>query len=141
VDIYASNFFNTNFFPVNFKIEISTNSENWEEMHAVQDYAIQSAHSDSWDLNNFAGRYIRIDITKAKTFFFFFYLAQIAEVQVYGYDLTEQQPEERSVTTPSIKSEIPANEAQEETGGGSGNVTGTLHAIPGVPGRPVITLN
>jgi hypothetical protein len=141
VDMYATRFFDRNLFPVDFTIEISKDMHTWEPLCTERGYTIKPDYSDSWDINCYQGRYIRINITKAKTFFFFFHLAQIAEVEVYGYDLTEQQPTERPVTTPSINTWNPAKEGQEETGEEPPIVAEILPIKPGIPGIPVITLN
>jgi hypothetical protein len=85
----ASTLFGTDLFPVNFKLEISRDNMTWEEISTEQGYSppIQSTHSDSWDFKSIECRYIRVHITKAKTIFFFFKMARIAEIELYGCDI------------------------------------------------------
>ena len=47
--------------------------------------------SDSWDFKSLECRYIRVYISKTKSIFFFFKVAQIAEIEVYGCDITSGQ--------------------------------------------------
>jgi len=135
MDMYGSKFFTIDFFPVNFQIEISRDSINWEEVCNEKGYVLQSAHSDSWELNNLEARYLRVYITKAKTFFIF-YLAQITEIEVYGCDIPEQNltllEDTSSIKDGEIRDHIP-----EEIGEGAE----LDQSPPSVPGRPVITFN
>lgn len=140
--MYAIDFFNTCFFPVNFQIEISKDNSDWEEIHTVRNYAPTPAKSDSWDINSYEGRYIKVDITKAKIFFFFFYLTQIAEIEVYGYDLPEEQQSEKPDDTPLVTPGKPGEESKEEKEGETpGEEAGVVQELPGVPGKPVITFS
>jgi hypothetical protein len=136
IDMHATRFFDRNLFPVDFTIEISEDKSSWEAIHTERGYTINPDYFDSWDLNCYQGRYIRINITKAQAFFFIFYLAQIAEIEVYGYDSLEEQSK-----TPDDISSItvgkPSVESQEETGEEKGVVPGK----PSVPGKPVINFN
>lgn len=135
IDMYASKLFILDFFPVNFQIEISGDNINWEEVCTEKNYNLRSAHSDSWDMNNPQARYLRVHITKAKTFFIF-YLAQIAEIEVYGCDIPEQHlplPDDR----PSVEDEKPGDDNQEE----AGEAAEVDPGLPSVPGKPVITFN
>ena len=87
----ASTLFGTDYFPVNFTIEISSDTVTWDKISTEQGYAppLQSTHSDSWDFKGLECRYIRVYITKAKNILFFFKMAQIAEIEVYGCNTTE----------------------------------------------------
>jgi hypothetical protein len=77
-------------------------------------------------------------ITKAKTIFFFFKMAQIAEIEVYGCDSTSGQLptftlEDRSIN--DERAEIATDELvpQESTKDSGGK--------PSIPGKPVVTFN
>jgi hypothetical protein len=142
VNMYAVDFFNTCYFPVNFQIELSKNNIDWEELYTLRNYAPKPAKSDSWNLNSYEGRYIKVYITKAKIFFFFFYLTQIAEIEVYGYDLPEGQQSEKPDDTPLVTSGKPGDENKEENEGEKpGEEAGGVQGAPCIPGKPAITFS
>ena len=146
VAMYATRFFDRDLFPIDFKIEISKDYDSWQEILTEKGYSIKPENSDSWDLNGLEGRYIRVYITKAKNFLFFFYLAQIAEIEAYGYDLPEQPAEAPEVTTTPVIAEQPeegkeAKEKTKETGEVAGEIPGAVQGIPSVPGKPVISFS
>ena len=135
----ASTLFGTDFFPVNFKLEISKDSVIWEEISTEQGYAppIESTSSDSWDFKSIECRYIRVYISKAKTIFFFFKVAQIAEIEVYGCDISAADPTTLARgKQPSINEEgeeVSPHEGAEKEGDGSHD------REPSIPGKPVVT--
>jgi len=135
IDMYALKFLTMDFFPVNFQIQISRDNINWEVISTEKSYTLKSTHYDSWDLNGLEARYIRVSITKAKTLFIF-YLAQIAEIEVYGCDIPEHNFAPLDDTT-LIKDGKPRDSIQEEVG----KAAELDQAPPTVPGRPVITFN
>ena len=134
----ASTMFGTDYFPVNFKIEISRDTMFWEEISTEQGYVppIQDSHSDSWDFRSRECRYIRVYISKRKTIFFFFKVAQIAEIEVYGCDSTSGQLptftlEDRSINDERAEvglAELEQEESNKDYGG-----------KPSIPGKPVVT--
>ena len=136
----AATLFGTDYFPVNFTIEISRDSLTWEAVTTEQGYAppIQSTHSDSWDFKSLECRYIRVYITKAKNILFFFKMAQIAEIEVYGCSTTG--------STPLLAQEIAAlvtaedGHPEETTPQKSGGQKELEQMLPTVPGKPTITL-
>ena len=134
IDMYALRFLTMDFFPVNFQIQISRDNINWEEIRTEKNYTLKSSHYESGELNSLEARYIRVSITKAKTFFIF-YLAQIAEIEVYGCDIPEQHF--TPLDTPSIEDGEPRDTIQEEVA----EAAESDQAPPSVPGRPVITFN
>jgi hypothetical protein len=139
VNMYATVFFNTCYFPVNFQIELSKNNIDWEELYTLRNYTPKPAKSDSWNLNSYEGRYIKIYITKARIFFFFFYLTQIAEIEVYGYDLPEDQQSEKPDDTPLVTPGKPDDGSKEEKEGETpGEEAGGVQGAPGIPGKPAI---
>jgi len=135
IDMYALKFLTMDFFPVNFQIQISRDNINWEVISTEKSYTLKSTHYDSWDINGLEARYIRVSITKAKTLFIF-YLAQIAEIEVYGCDIPEHNFAPLDDTT-LIKDGKPRDSIQEEVG----KAAELDQAPPTVPGRPVITFN
>ena len=135
IDMYALKFLTMDFFPVNFQIQLSSDNINWEEIRSEKNYTLKSTHFDSWELNSLEARYLRVSITKAKTFFIF-YVAQIAEIEVYGCDIPEQNFAPLDDTA-SIKDAEPGDTLPEE----GGEAAELDQAPPSVPGRPVITFN
>ena len=129
IDMYASKLFNSDLFPLSFKIQISNDNLNWEEMYTENNYKLQSVRSASWDIDSYQTRYIRIYITKAKPFLFFFYLAQIAEIEVYGCDILEQ----------NLASGNEDKKSEDNHKDETGDVLESDQGLPGVPGKPVIT--
>jgi hypothetical protein len=136
----ASTLFGTDFFPINFTIEISSDNMTWEEISTEQGYAppIQSTHSDSWDCKSLECRYIRVYITKAKTIFFFFKMAQIAEIEVYGCNITDDNPLLAKENASMVTEE---DSKREESNQQESDVQKDLHQIlPTIPGKPIITI-
>ena len=134
IDMYASHLFNLDFFPVNFKIEASTNNTTWSTISTEQDYTLKSVSPDSWDFNSPAeARYLRIAITKAKTFFIF-HLAQIAEIEVYGTDLPNEYPSLPETPPPPADETSPDNSTSNEVVSDNTDTQGLL----GVPGKPLV---
>jgi hypothetical protein len=129
VDMYASKKLGKDLFPVDFQIQISNDNLNWEDIYTEKNYKLQSTRFDSWDMESYEARYIRIYITKAKTFFLFFYLAQIAEIEVYGYDIPEQ----------NFASGDEDKKSEDNRTNETGDVIESNQGLPSVPGKPVIT--
>jgi len=134
VDMYASRFLFIEFFPINFQIEISRDNLNWESIITEKSYTLKSANNNSWDMNSNEARYIRIYITKAKSFFIL-YLAQIAEIKVYGCDISEQDQ------TPYDELPIKYGVIKDDNQGESCEAVELDQELPSVPGKPVITFN
>ncbi len=133
--MYASKLFGTDFFPVNFKIEISSDSISWEELYIEKGYSLplEPAHSDLWDFNSVECRYIRLSITKAKTLFLFFKVVQIAEIEVYGCDLLEEIP------VMGEQGSLPESEKAQETLQSEGSAPpDDTRRLPSIPGKPVV---
>jgi hypothetical protein len=63
-------------------------------MDNLQGYSppIGTTPSDNWNYNNLEGRYLRISISKCRIFLLLFRVAQIAEIEVYGCEKTDQGP-------------------------------------------------
>ena len=130
-NMYASNMFGIDYFPTNFHIEISMDNVNWEEIIVEKSYEIQSTHADGWDFNRPEAQYIRVYVTKAKTFFVF-YLVQIAEIEVYGCDISEQK-----LSSTDYKD---SNKVIKETRNALQEKTEEFHqGAPSAPGKPIVT--
>ena len=91
--MYASQLFGVDFFPTNFAIQVSQDNATWVDISREQGYVFgQSIPFGNWETNSLESRYIRIHITKSKTLFLLFKLAQIAEIEVYGCNPTGEIP-------------------------------------------------
>ena len=131
----ASTLFGTDYFPVDFTIEVSTDNSTWKQISTEYGYAppIQSTRSDSWDFENLECRYIRVYITRAKNVLFFFKMAQIAEIEVYGCSTTVNT----SVLAQETVSLFTEEGSTLQTSGEENNLE---HMLPTIPGQPTITL-
>jgi hypothetical protein len=110
----------------NFQIQISSDNINWKEVASEKGYDIQSARDDSWDFNTPEAQYIRVYVTKAKTFFIF-HLVQIAEIEVYGCDVPEH-------TLVLLEENSKENYQNKQV-----NLADFDNPLPTTPGKPVIT--
>ena len=136
----ASTLFGTDYFPVNFTIEISSDNMTWDQISTEQGYAppIQATHSDSWDCKSLECRYIRVYITKAKNILFFFKMAQIAEIEVYGCNTTVSSPLLAQENTSLVTEED--GHPEGSTPQKSGGQKELKQMLPTIPGKPIITL-
>jgi len=126
-NMYAStNMFGIDYSPTNFRIETSMDNMNWKAIATENSYDSQSVHDDSWDFKIPEAQYIRVYITKAKTFFIF-HLVQIAEIEVYGCDM----PENTLVLLEETSKGICQNKQV--------NLVSFDNLLPTTPGKPVIT--
>ena len=130
----ASSLFGTDYFPVDFTIEVSNDNTTWQEISTEQGYAppMQFTQSDSWDFQSLEYRYIRVYITKTKNVLFFFKIAQIAEIEVYGCGTTMNTPVLAQETAPPLTNV--GSDLQE-----SGKQLDLEHMLPTLPGQPTIT--
>lgn len=136
LSMYASKLFGVDFFPTNFKIQVSQDNSTWLDISTVQGFVFgQSLTSGSWNTNSLECRYIRIYITQSKSLFLLFKLAQIAEIEVYGCDASGALPllaEENSFTQ-SPKQETLTEQRK------SSRANDNQNAIPGTPSKPTVT--
>ncbi|MDX1778196.1 MAG: discoidin domain-containing protein, partial [Thermodesulfobacteriota bacterium] len=138
LSMYASRMFGTDFFPTNITIQVSSDSITWIDMDNLQGYSppIGTTTSDNWNYNNLEGRYLKISISKCRIFLLLFKVAQIAEIEVYGCEKTDQGPILHENTIHA------ANEAEklvnsEEENDLQNNLS--VHPnVPSVPGKPSI---
>ena len=125
-NMYASNMFGIDYLPTNFQIQISSDNINWKEIASEKGYDIQSTHDDRWDFNTPEAQYIRVYVTKAKTFFIF-HLVQIAEIEVYGCDMPGH-------TLVLLEENSKGNYQNKKA-----NLVSFDNLLPTTPGKPVIT--
>lgn len=133
LSMYSSRMFGTDLFPTNFQIQVSNDNVTWLDMDTIQGYSrpLDEGSPDNWQYNGLACRFLKVSITKCQTFLFFFRVAQIAEIEVYGCDRDDQVPlisdkkryiQKKDYPQKSTDSERPPVEQQ----------------VPGIPGKPVI---
>jgi len=136
LSMYASKLFGVDFFPTNFKIQVSQDNSTWLDISTVQGFVFgQSLTSGSWNTNSLECRYIRIYITQSKSLFLLFKLAQIAEIEVYGCDASGALPllaGENSFT--QSPKQVTLSEQRE-----SSRANDNQNAIPGTPSKPTVT--
>ena len=135
--MYASRLFGVDFFPTNFKIQVSQDNSTWLDISTVQGFVFgQSLTSGSWNTNGLECRYIRIYITQSKALFLLFKLAQIAEIEVYGCDESGALPllAGESSFTQSNRNKRAASEQREPS-----RETENHNTTPGTPSKPTIT--
>ena len=134
--MYASRLFGVDFFPTNFKIQVSQDNSTWLDISTVQGFVFgQSLTSGSWNTNGLECRYIRIYITQSKALFLLFKLAQIAEIEVYGCDTSDPS------SPVAGESSFTQNNKQEAATGqrDSRREAENQNRIPGTPSRPTVT--
>ena len=130
-NMYASDMFGIDYSPTNFRIETSMDNMNWKAIATENSYDSQSLDDDSWDFNTPEAQYIRVYVTKAKTFFIF-HLVQIAEIEVYGCYISEQK---LSATNHKDSNKVitqTRNAPQEK-------IEESHQGAPSVPGKPIVT--
>jgi hypothetical protein len=133
LSMYASRLFGLDFFPTHFTIQVSQDNNTWLDISNMQGFTFgQSLSSGNWNTNGLECRYIRIYITKSKSLFLLFKLAQIAEIEVYGCDatgelplLTEERSSEKQQTVTKPQEHRRETEIQNKT--------------PSTPSKPTIT--
>jgi hypothetical protein len=130
-NMYASNMFGIDYLPTNFQIQISSDNINWKEVASEKGYDIQSTHDDRWDFNTPEAQYIRVYVTKAKTFFIF-HLVQIAEIEVYGCDISEQKLRSTDYKDSNKVIKKTRNAPKEK-------IEESYQGTPSVPGKPIVT--
>ena len=136
LSMYASRLFGVDFFPTNFTIQVSQDNTTWSDISSEQGYVFgQALSSGNWETNGLECRYIRIYITKSKTLFLLFKLAQIAEIEVYGCDTTGEIPllvKHNSLSVDSKKQEAGRRKAFNRK-------AVNRDMTPAIPGKPTIT--
>ena len=80
LSMYSSRIFGTDFFPTNFQIQVSNDNINWVDMDTIQGHStpLDATSPDSWQYNGLTCRFLKVSISKCRTFLFFLRVAQIA---------------------------------------------------------------
>ncbi len=134
-NMFAAKLYGLDYFPANFQIQTSRDNINWLTVSSEQGYtsSFEPPYSDSWNFDNHSCRYIRVYITRAKTLLFFFRIAQIAEIEVYGCDVEAYVPQ--LAGEDSLPEDMRKKETKEIL---LGEVTVPVQGVPSVPGRPEV---
>jgi len=141
IDICSNPFLFLDLFPLDFQMQVSTDNENWTELFSRENYSPTSSYTESWFFDETKARYIKMVITKAKPFLFFFYLTYIAEIKVHGCSETETLRSQLPSMTPSSppKTRVVKLTPDMET---PDKKKPSLDKVPpGRPGKPVFILN
>jgi len=95
--------------------------------------------SDNWNYNKLEGRYLKISISKCRIFLLFFRVAQIAEIEVYGCDKTDQIPilDENHIFNEDDQLKLEISKAEKKLS----NSSVFQRNVPSTPGKPVITFH
>ena len=137
LSMYASRMFGTDFFPSNFKLQVSSDASTWVDMENLQGYSfpIVGTATDNWNYHNLEGRYLKISISRCRIFLLFFRVAQIAEIEVYGCEKTDQIPITGEKSMSAAESVIKQDNLNQKD-----VTTSSTFKLktPSVPGKPVI---
>jgi hypothetical protein len=133
LSLYASRIFGIDVLPANIELQISNDNNIWETISVPAVSAdLESANSDSWQINGHKCRYLKLCISGKKTFFLF-QLAQIAELEIYGCDAADHPPFSEKSSSSSETIALPslnksATDAVKDEA-----------LAPGIPGRPLVS--
>jgi hypothetical protein len=138
LSMYAARMFGIDFFPTNFKIQVSSDNSTWRDMENLQGYStpIGAIPSDNWNYNNLEGRFLRISITRCPIFLLLFRVAQIGEIEVYGCEKTDQMPMLGGQYL-SVAEDVFQTDNSKDEGDFQKNQI-LRRNVPSVPGKPVI---
>ncbi len=133
LSLYASRIFGIDFLPANLELQISNDNTVWQTITAGSvSSSIEPPYADSWKLGGHTCRYIKLCISGRKTIFFF-QLAQIAELEIYGCNQTDHLPfaSQNSASTESNQP-FPTPDKSLRSSGHEAALP------PGIPGRPAV---
>jgi hypothetical protein len=132
--MYASSLFGIDVLPANIELQLSNDTINWETVNrAALSSSLQPPYADSWQINNHPCRYIKVCITGRQSFFFF-QLARIAELEIYGCDQNTDLP---GTAVNNASSETVVLDHQTRTHQHRSRPIESIE--PGVPGKPLVT--
>jgi hypothetical protein len=140
IEIFSPPFLLSDLFPLDFKILVSTDNEQWTEIFTEENYSSPSSRTDSWVFEEIKAHYIMMNITKSKRFLLLFHLAYIAEIKVHGCaeddtlgsQLNSMIPADHTKTG-AVK--LPDSDAPDE------KKPPLVDSPPGRPGKPFFLLN
>ena len=133
LSMYASRMFGIDFMPANLELQISNDNNVWQTITAgSRSSSLEPPYADSWKLGGHTCRYIKLHLSGRKTIFFF-QLAQIAELEIYGCNQTDHLPfaSQNSVSTVSNQPLNPPDRSVRSSGNEAA-------PPPGIPGRPAV---
>ena len=141
IDILSHSLLLFDLFPLDFQIMLSSDNENWTEIFNESDYASPSSHTDSWVFEETKARYIKLVITEAKPFLFFFYLTYIPEIEVHGCDITDTLGSHLTSMAPVDHTKTRVVRAPPDSKTPDEKKPSLVEGPPGRPGKPVFILN
>jgi hypothetical protein len=134
LSMYASSLFGIDVLPSNIEVQLSNDTINWETVnHNAFSTSLTPPYADRWQINNYPCRYIKVCITGRQSIFFF-QLARIAELSIYGCDQTADPP---GAEANNESSETAALYTQNRTQ--SDRTRPIASVVPGIPGKPLVT--
>ena len=139
IDIFSNAFLLLNLFPRDFKVQGSSDNQQWVDLFTVTDYLPPLSRTDSWSFKNTDIRYIKLTVTKARRFFFFFYATYISEIKVYGCTKIET-PEKLSANT-LTQAETASKQQKPDSKVKAKKQLQPSSVNPGRPGKPIFILN
>jgi hypothetical protein len=132
--MYASSLFGIDVLPSNIEVQLSNDTINWETVNK-NDFStsLTPPYADRWQINNYPCRYIKVCITGRQPLFFF-QLARIAELSIYGCDQTTDLPvaEENKASSETV-----VFDTHNRTGQHPSRPIESV--TPGIPGKPLVT--
>jgi len=132
--MYALSLFGVDVLPANIELQLSNDNVNWETVNKnVFSASLTPPYADSWQINNRPCRYIKVCITGRQSFFFF-QLARIAELEIYGCDQTADLPvaEDNNASSETVVLDPPTRTQPHRSS--------PIESIaPGIPGKPLVT--
>jgi len=133
LSMYASRMFGIDFMPANLELQISNDNHVWQTITAGSiSSSLEPPYADSWKLGDHTCRYIKLRLSGRKTIFFF-QLAQIAELEIYGCNQTDHLPF-ASQNSASTVSNQPLNSPDRSVRSSENEAA----PPPGIPGRPAV---
>jgi hypothetical protein len=141
IDIRSKRFIGRDFFPHDFKVQASTDMQNWTDVVTEQDYTLPAARSASWSFDGTEAAYVKLVAAKPKKILLFYYLIYISEIEVYGCAEPEVPEPEGLAATQSAgesRSLLSKEAFDREVAGKKGPVIG--NTVPGRPGKPLFIL-
>jgi hypothetical protein len=141
IDIHSRRFIGRDLFPCDFKVQVSTDNQNWTDVVTEQDYTLPASRSASWSFDGTEAGYIKLVATKPQKFLVFYYLTYISEIEVFGCAEPEVPETEGLAATQSAgesRSLLSKEAFDREVAAKKGPVIGD--AVPGRPGKPLFIL-
>lgn len=140
IDISSNFFMAFNLFPRDFKVQVSTDNQNWKDVITEQDYKPPVSRSGSWSFDGTEARYLKMIASKTQKFMLFFYVTYVAELKIFGCAAPE---------TPGV--ELPSTDTSDELLSDTQKRALDIQPVerdklsaqetPGRPGKPLFILN